>query len=279
MKIMPQSNFQKITDFHICFGHPYRTKKQFYVFEKEPKLVSLRYDLINEEITELNEAYQADDVKEIVDALTDILYVVYGMAAAFGINADEQFYQFINDKIGIINEMEHSPNVKINHSQSNYQLVNTVYVYSHYGDEYNTYAITKYLENIKIEEYRGILDYHLAQINYYKKQLKTIIQQNLFSGVEDNINELLYYTYLMGIICGIDLDASYTIVHNSNMSKICSSEEEAQKTVEWYTNNDNRYDSPTYKKNDYGYVVYNENTGKTLKNINYTPANFDSLLE
>ena len=68
------------------------------VFDKQPKLVKLRFDLINEEVNELNDAYKIDDVKEIVDALTDILYVVYGMAAAFGIDADENFYEYVIQK-------------------------------------------------------------------------------------------------------------------------------------------------------------------------------------
>lgn len=276
MKIMKQSNFQKITDFHICFGHPYRTEKQLYVLENEPKLVSLRYELINEEIGELNEAYQADDVKEIIDALTDILYVVYGMAAAFGIDADQEFCKFINENFKLINEA-YKKNITLNDSHSNYQHVKVLYCNSvNTNEEYN---IRDYLENVKVPEYRGILDYHLAQINYFNKMLKVSLNQQVFNDMEHTTNQLLYYTYLMGILCGVDLDASYTIVHNSNMSKICSSEEEAQKTVKWYQDNDKRYDSPTYKKNEYGYVVYNENSGKTLKNINYTPANFESLLK
>ena len=117
------------------------------------------------------------------------------------------------------------------------------------------------------------------RINYFNKMLKVSLNQQVFNDMEHTTNQLLYYTYLMGILCGVDLDASYTIVHNSNMSKICSSEEEAHKTVKWYQDNDKRYDSPTYKQNEYGYVVYNESSGKTLKNINYTPANFDSLLK
>ena len=31
-------------------------------------------------------------------------------------------------------------------------------------------------------------------------------------------------------------------------------------------------------KNDFGYIIYNKDTGKTLKSIKYTPANFDCLL-
>ena len=81
-----------------------------------------------------------------------------------------------------------------------------------------------------------------------------------------------------GIIIGVDLDISFDIVHNSNMTKICRNKEEAQETVDWYIKNDRRYNSPSYKENKYGYVIFNEDTGKILKSINYTPANFDSIL-
>lgn len=273
MKIMPQTNFQKITDFHIGFGHPYFKEKQINIFDKDPKLVKLRFDLINEEVNELNDAYKIDDVKEIIDALTDILYVVYGMAAAFGIDADKNFYEYLRV---IYNQQTPSPDDKDLpeglHGKSNYQLVLHI-TEIHYSSD-----IKKYLENIKLDVYRGILDYYLKQINYVNQQLKTCISHKVFNEVEDNINALLYYTYHMGIVCGVDLDATYTIVHDSNMSKICNSEEEAIRTIEWYRENDTRYDTPTYKKNDYGYVVFNESTGKILKNINYIPANFDSLL-
>ena len=42
--------------------------------------------------------------------------------------------------------------------------------------------------------------------------------------------------------------------------------------------NDLRYKTPSYKKNEFGYIIYNKDTGKTLKSIKYTPANFDCLL-
>ena len=276
---MPQSNFQKITDFHVGFGHPYFKDKQVHIFDKDPKLVKLRCDLINEEVNELNDAYKIDDVKEIVDALTDILYVVYGMAAAFGINADKNFYEYVR---GVYNQQTPAPDdedlPKDLHGKSNYQLIYNLYRHINKTEIPFNYNIKNYLENIKINDYRGVLDYYLKQINYFNEQLKTCVNHKVFNEVEDNINQLLYYTYFMGIICGVDLDASYTIVHDSNMSKICNSEEEAQKTVKWYQDNDTRYDTPTYKQNNYGYVVFNESSGKILKNINYVPANFDSLL-
>ena len=62
------------------------------------------------------------------------------------------------------------------------------------------------------------------------------------------------------------------------MTKICDSEELAKETVEWYLKNDSRYKTPAYKKNEFGYIIYNKDSGKTLKSIKYTPANFDCLL-
>ena len=84
----------------------------------------------------------------------------------------------------------------------------------------------------------------------------------------------------MGILLGIDLNKSFDIVHKSNMSKLCTNVKEAQETVQWYKDNDNRYDSPSYRNSDNAdyWVVYNESTGKILKSINYTPANFSEML-
>ena len=75
------------------------------------------------------------------------------------------------------------------------------------------------------------------------------------------------------------MDASFTIVHDSNMTKICETEELAKETVQNYKDNDYRYDSPSYKQNEFGYVIFNESTGKILKSMKYTPANFDSLFK
>ena len=55
------------------------------------KVSSLRYDLINEELKELKRAIDKKDLKEVADALTDILYVTYGAGHAFGINLDKCF--------------------------------------------------------------------------------------------------------------------------------------------------------------------------------------------
>tara|TARA_B110000881_G_C18499103_1_gene475888 strand:- start:243 stop:584 length:342 start_codon:yes stop_codon:yes gene_type:complete len=69
------------------FGQDVRSKAAF----PDEKIVKLRYDLILEELNELKEAIDQKDIKEVADALTDILYVTYGAGHAFGINLDNCF--------------------------------------------------------------------------------------------------------------------------------------------------------------------------------------------
>lgn len=157
-----KTHYQKVIDFHKCAGHPFNeTLQKYYVLEK-PERVEFRLGLIKEELQELEDAVRENNIKEIVDALSDILYVTYGM----------------------------------------------------------------------------------------------------------------------GIEMGIDLDKCFDIVHNSNMTKFCKTEQEAIDTVKWYKENESRYDSPCYKKSpdEKHWVVYNKSNDKALKSINYTPANFDSML-
>ena len=69
------------------FGQEVKVKASF----PSEKIVSLRVDLINEELSELKQAVQKKDLKEVADALTDILYVTYGAGHAFGIDLDKCF--------------------------------------------------------------------------------------------------------------------------------------------------------------------------------------------
>lgn len=88
---MEQSNFQKVKEFHKVFQHPINQKPDNTVFDTNKSLVKLRLNLIQEEVKELSEAIEQKNMKEVADALADILYVVYGAGHAFGINLDEAF--------------------------------------------------------------------------------------------------------------------------------------------------------------------------------------------
>ena len=81
------SNFERVRKFMKTFGQEVKEKAEF----PDNKITSLRYDLINEELEELKQAIDKKDIKEVADALTDILYVTYGAGHAFGINLDKCF--------------------------------------------------------------------------------------------------------------------------------------------------------------------------------------------
>ena len=81
------SNFEDVKTFMETFGQMVRTKPQF----PDEKTMQLRYDLIKEELNELEHAMKTKNLKEVADALTDILYVTYGAGYAYGINLDKCF--------------------------------------------------------------------------------------------------------------------------------------------------------------------------------------------
>ena len=81
------SNFEDVKTFMKTFGQMVRIKPKF----PDEKTMQLRYDLIKEELNELEQAMKTKDLKEVADALTDILYVTYGAGYAYGINLDKCF--------------------------------------------------------------------------------------------------------------------------------------------------------------------------------------------
>lgn len=85
------TNFESVGQFHEVFGHPKPSTLQKDILVNNPKLAQFRLDLIEEEVKELNKAVDENNMTEVIDALGDILYVVYGMGHAFGINLDNAF--------------------------------------------------------------------------------------------------------------------------------------------------------------------------------------------
>ena len=81
------TNFKSVKKFMEKFGQEIKEKASF----PDDRITSLRYDLIKEELGELKEAIDKKDIKEVADALTDILYVTYGAGHAFGIDLDKCF--------------------------------------------------------------------------------------------------------------------------------------------------------------------------------------------
>ena len=89
------SNFDSVKKFMKTFGQEIREKASF----PNDKITSLRYNLIKEELDELKDAIENKDIKEVADALTDILYVTYGAGHSFGINLDKCFEEVQNSNM------------------------------------------------------------------------------------------------------------------------------------------------------------------------------------
>ena len=81
------TNFEKVGLFMKTFGQEVKTTPGL----SNDKINDLRIKLIREELNEHIEAMKMKDLKEVVDALTDILYVTYGAGHAFGVNLDKCF--------------------------------------------------------------------------------------------------------------------------------------------------------------------------------------------
>lgn len=123
----------------------------------------------------------------------------------------------------------------------------------------------------------------LALITEEVRELNDAIMENDLTETRDALADILYVVYGMAYRLGIDADRDFSLVHDSNMTKFCSSEEEAIATVAQYRAKfeagDSPYDTPAYRKATTGeslWIVFNESTGKILKNMNYKPVDLSN---
>ena len=94
------TNFEKVGNFMKTFGQEVKEKPSF----SSDKINKLTLDYIEEELGELKLAMKNNDLLEVADALTDILYVTYGAGHAFGINLDECFNEVQNSNMSKLDD-------------------------------------------------------------------------------------------------------------------------------------------------------------------------------
>ena len=94
------TNFEKVGLFMSTFGQEVKKKSEL----SSEKINSLRLNLIQEELDELKKAINENDILEVADALTDILYVTYGAGHAFGINLDQCFEEVQKSNMSKLDE-------------------------------------------------------------------------------------------------------------------------------------------------------------------------------
>ena len=83
------TNFELVGDFMEAFGQEVQLEPTWPDFNTR----ELRLELIQEELEELSDAVADRDMIQIADALTDLLYVVYGAGHTFGLDLDECFQE------------------------------------------------------------------------------------------------------------------------------------------------------------------------------------------
>lgn len=98
--MMPVTNFEKVIQFMNTYGQEVKRKAEF----PDATTTHLRVDLIEQELDELKEAIANEDLIEVADALADLLYVVYGAGAAFGINLDACFQEVHSSNMSKLGE-------------------------------------------------------------------------------------------------------------------------------------------------------------------------------
>ena len=253
----------EFTDAFNMFKTPYGQYSRELLVDN-PKTSKLRYDLIHEEYNELLDAFNDKNFIEVIDALTDILYVTYGAGVALGIDLDKSF-----------------PSISMKLRRKEFVETKT-----HFENIVGAYTLND--EEIKKNIFNEGRESELNSIMVFTKTLdrdidmlhKILIEFTETEKLEEVLNKINYKVYSIGILLKINLDTSFDIVHKSNMSKVCDNRETAILTVENYKNNDTRYDSPVmYELNDGRYIVRNESSGKALKSIKYTAADFSSMLK
>ena len=94
------SNFNDVKTFMETYGQEVKAKSEF----PGKKIVKLRLDLIKEELNELTDAIKNNDIVEVADALTDILYVTYGAGHSFGIDLDKCFEEVQRSNMSKLDE-------------------------------------------------------------------------------------------------------------------------------------------------------------------------------
>lgn len=209
------NNYDKVLEFN----------KMLSLSEIDVSKRNLRLGLIKEEYEELLTAHSINDRNETIDAICDLLYVVYGTLIEFNMKS------FIN-----------------NHEN--------------------------YLNIIECDKYLFLYD--VLNIEYYNKcnEIELLNEiYNLYQKLEIDINEtdlnkLLFICYKLGNILDINVDKFFSIVHDSNMTKFPDDLNIVNKTIDKYKEKkieaDYKYNSELQR-----YIIYNKDTGKILKPLNW----------
>lgn len=127
------------------------------------------------------------------------------------------------------------------------------------------------------------VEFCLKLIREEAKETEDAVKNKDFIETVDGLVDQLYVIYGMLARIGVDADKVFDLVHKNNMSKLCLTQEEAERTLKHYVENMATlgYDSPSYRKAPDGvhWVVYNSYTNKILKSIEWRPVDLSPALQ
>lgn len=137
------------------------------------------------------------------------------------------------------------------------------------------------------------VEFCLKLIREEMRELEDAVKDNDYVEMIDALADILYVVYGMGACVGMDMDKAFALVHANNMSKLCATEEEAQRSVEHYNKLDAEATRDTaqgvlypmfnaaYRRapNGVDWVVFNQATKKILKRCDYVPVDLTPLIQ
>lgn len=231
------TGWQQVKEFHTVFCHPIKEVEDTTIVRTNPNLVKFRISLLAEEIKEFEDALEAKDYVEAVDALADTLYVLYGMCHTLGINFDKEITQY-----------QH--------------LIPSPPPSGLTFDDIKSYTF----DTESVPTANQIIQSALNEL------VLATQNEDEFCQIKQKICHLYCATIKAAITIKLNptlLTQCFAEVHRSNMTKSCATEEEAQQTVAWYKQNEPRYKDPHYRlsSDPRFWVIYDRETSKILKSI------------
>ena len=97
-------------------------------------------------------------------------------------------------------------------------------------------------------------------------ELNTAVNDKSLNEIADAVGDLYFVVTQMAMVCGLNPEELVQKVYDSNMSKLCKTEDEAIQTVAAYL----KKGIKTYieQKDDY-FIIKRSEDGKVLKSINF----------
>lgn len=287
------SNFEKVQEFHVAFGVPDEDTAFTDVFTSNPQLVALRRALVDEEFKELQVAAQNSDLHEVVDALADLLYVIYGAGLSFGVDLDKRFVA--RSRSTTANKFAWSlptsaaagkgadeckaattsAGVPSSLTISNYERVRSFCALRG--------LLTKGQPRVAIFKDAELVEALLTFVADAVSAFHAALAEADFEATVEVLGLLLFRVYVVGVHLDVDMDKAFAIVHRSNMSKLCKTEEVAKASVAKYSAQwaagTGKYDVTAYRRSEDGvhWVVYHATSSKVLKSHLWCEPDFAPL--